>query len=59
MTSGRAALEAKQEQTKQSVEQVKAYSELIRNSYKPKVSKRKIKEMEALKAKTTANKPKK
>ena len=58
MTSGRAAIEAKQEQKKQSVEQVKAYSELIRNSYKPKVSKRKVREMDALKLKTTANKPK-
>ena len=35
--------------------ETKAYSELIRQEYKPKVSKKKQKEMAALKAKTHEN----
>lgn len=51
------AYKAKVQQMKQSVDQVRAYSELIRQSYKPKISKKKIKELELQKAKINANKP--
>ena len=36
---------------------MKSYSEAVRQAYKPKVSKKKIKEMAELKAKVTANRP--
>ena len=50
-------LHAQNHKRKEQVEQSRAFSELVRIAYKPKVSKRKIKEMAELKAKTTANKP--
>ena len=58
VSPGPTALKAKQEQMKKQVEEKKAFSELTRQMYKPKISKKKISQMAELKAKTTANKPK-
>ena len=50
---------AKQQQKLDQVEQSQRFSSLVRNLYKPKISSKKVKEMEQMIAKTTANKPKK
>lgn len=56
-TPGR-VIRAHQDKRREHVEQSRAFSELVRQAYKPKISKRKVKEMEELKARTNANKPK-
>ena len=38
--------------------QEKEFSEMVREAYKPRISRRKVEEMQELVAKTTANKPK-
>ena len=55
-TPGR-VIRAHHDKRREQVEQSRAFSELVRQAYKPKVSKRKVQEMEELKARTNANRP--